>query len=738
MKTKSKVRKILGVLAIGALLAMIFSCVWISMAKASTIYVPDDYSMIQEAVDNANDGDTIIVRKGTTYHENVIVDKSITLRGIDYPIVEAGGERYAIKVTADGCVIDGFYVTGATEEVHTDNGIPTADETRHRRIAATGGGIIVYQCENNVIKNNIASNNGIGIDLHYSSNNVITDNDCNSNSWHGINLGYLSNNVIKNNDCSNNGGGGIDLFGSSDDNRIIENTILGNSRGIGLWPAWPHGEGIGSWESPCHNTIANNIISSDKHGSGITLSRSSNHNTIANNIIDIKGHYSGIRLNASSYNTITNNTISNSGWNGIRLNTSSNNVIYLNNLFDNYHNVYSRDSANAWKSPEKITYTYNDNTYTNYLGNYYDDYTGIDADGDGIGDTPYNIDGDEDDYPLMKPFGSQVTSTPTPTILPYPTNGPLEVNFVKKSSWWEFWNWWKPKTLEVHIENADSHYVYIPYKEAGDIKINGVAYAEYKEIKTYYKDYDRDNIITAETIYKGVKPVGTVISLIIFPPQSIEELTVSVFAPVIVESAIDIDPFEAFIDAIHFMVSCDNDKGAAAMIFKNALLFNEGSYSFTSEEISSCIYPPGVRFDYSEPHLPMPISHYKWNEKEMYRDLKSAGLHIESHYSENYADYKKNYGLQDITESTSYFMLLPRTSLVFEIPYENLDENELSLEIKDYQALEPLPKEKFYPVDEFNKESWRVGGTIAYIKCEHTLDEHEKIQPFPHYSLVGK
>jgi hypothetical protein len=56
--------------------------------------------------------------------------------------------------------------------------------------------------------------------------------------------------------------------------------------------------------------------------------------------------------------------------------------------------------GNFWNSPSKTTYTYKGNTYTNYLGNYWDDYRDTDANGDGIWDTPYSIDGDKDNYPL--------------------------------------------------------------------------------------------------------------------------------------------------------------------------------------------------------------------------------------------------------------------------------------------------------------------------------------------------
>jgi nitrous oxidase accessory protein NosD len=66
-----------------------------------------DFTRIQDAINNASDGDAILVHSGV-YYENVVVDKSVTLKGNDQPVVDACGEGDAIRLNADGITLVGF------------------------------------------------------------------------------------------------------------------------------------------------------------------------------------------------------------------------------------------------------------------------------------------------------------------------------------------------------------------------------------------------------------------------------------------------------------------------------------------------------------------------------------------------------------------------------------------------------------------------------------------------------
>jgi len=63
MKKESERRKIGMVLAFAVLFATLIF-VSVGIASTTTIYVPDDYTKIQLAIDNAKAGDIIVVRDG--------------------------------------------------------------------------------------------------------------------------------------------------------------------------------------------------------------------------------------------------------------------------------------------------------------------------------------------------------------------------------------------------------------------------------------------------------------------------------------------------------------------------------------------------------------------------------------------------------------------------------------------------------------------------------------------------
>jgi parallel beta-helix repeat protein len=126
---------------------------------------------------------------------------------------------------------------------------------------------------------------------------------------------------------------------------------------------------------------------------------------------------SGIEI-YSDYNIVKENDIKSNNY-GLRIRGSSdNNLIYHNNFINNNYNAYDSGYLNKW-----------DNNYPSG-GNYWDDYSGTDSNGDGIGDTAYDIPGgsSKDRYPFIKPIG-WVNSPPNIPMISGPPSGTVGVEY---------------------------------------------------------------------------------------------------------------------------------------------------------------------------------------------------------------------------------------------------------------------------------------------------------------------
>ncbi|MEE9223329.1 MAG: NosD domain-containing protein [Thermoplasmata archaeon] len=403
-------------------------------------------------------------------HWNAIINNTASPRNTHGISLRYSGNNTIINNVASSNLGNGIFLYYATHNTVANNTVSkngagvvlfysVNNTVANNTASKNGNGISLRYSTNNIITDNSASwSGGAGIRLTDSSSNIITNNNASWSGDDGIEVSSSGSNIIVNNTASWNRNHGIYLANSVN-NTIASNVMLdvGIVLGGSLLEYWNshtidpsntvNGKPVYYWKNAIGGTIpsgagqvilanSTNVVVENQNMSkgsmGIELGFSSN-NLIVNNTVSQNKRYGiligysnnntfenntasnnrrGIQISVSNSNILINNTVLSNDVHGIRLYSSDNNIVYHNNFVDNQVQA-TDDGINSW-----------DNGYPSG-GNYWSNYSGIDnrsgpnqdlPGSDGIGDTPYLIDGDSKDrYPLISALG--IVHPRPPTVL---------------------------------------------------------------------------------------------------------------------------------------------------------------------------------------------------------------------------------------------------------------------------------------------------------------------------------
>ncbi len=351
----------------------------VSAAAHLVVSPQGPYRTIEEALRVAQDGDFIEVYGGT-YHGNLVIDKAVTLAAAqttegERPVLDAGGVGTVVKVNAPHVTVRGFEIRNSGSEPDQDHAGITVNApfavVEQNRLDEVLFGIFVAQAADSVVRDNEITSQarfetgrkGDAIRLWYSPRVLVENNHVYQARdlvlWYSEGV-HLVNNLIE------DGRYGVHLMYC--DNSLIENNRLLNNS-VGIYAMYSR-----------QVELRNNDLRGQRGPSGYALGFKDTDAVLAqaNLLIDNRGgiFLDGTPFTPNSFARFENNIIA---FNDIAVTIMpavkgvefSNNVFWENVEQMAVHGGGGKPTANMWQ------------------GNYWSDYDGFDADGDGVGDTPY-------------------------------------------------------------------------------------------------------------------------------------------------------------------------------------------------------------------------------------------------------------------------------------------------------------------------------------------------------------
>ncbi|KRG30560.1 nitrous oxidase accessory protein [Salegentibacter mishustinae] len=342
----------------------------VSQAQEIEVCKSCEVKTIQAAVDMAEDGDILRIKSGTyKEHDISIIDKSLTIIGEGFPVIDAEMEGTAVSVRAENFSIEGLKIINVGRS-HTNDfaGILVSNaknfEIKNNRLDQVFFGILLERSSEGTVSGNIITSNaesqstsGNGVHIWKSEEITVKNNEV-IGLRDGIYLEFVNNSEIINNLCKDNLRYGLHFMFSDHD--LYKGNIFENN-----------GAGVAVMYSKFIDMQDNQFRKNWGSASYGLLLKEINDSELKNNIFEDNT----IAISADNTNRIDyiENDFRNNGY-AIRIRGA----VYDNNFKRNNFLYNSFDVA--------YTGRLNNNKFTN---NYWSGYSGYDLNRDGIGDVPF-------------------------------------------------------------------------------------------------------------------------------------------------------------------------------------------------------------------------------------------------------------------------------------------------------------------------------------------------------------
>lgn len=329
----------------------------------------EKYSSIKAAINSATAGDTLLIQSGMYKEGNIVIDKAITVIGLNQPIIDGEDKYENITITSNNVTISGLRLINSGVSFIDDNAAIKLNEVKNCTIENNEfdqNFFAIYLAKSsdcNISKNIIRatkkteSSSGNGIHLWYCKNITIEENNINGHR-DGIYLEFVRSCQISKNLSENNLRYGLH-FMFSDSCYYNFNTFKHNGAGVAVmytkYVEMTNNRFEHNWGGASYGVLLKDITDSK----------------IENNYF--YKNSSGIYIEGSNRIDVYKNEFIENGW-AIRLMANSmDNTFTKNNFIGNSFDIATNSTKN----------------YNKFDNNFWSDYKGYDIDKDGIGDIPY-------------------------------------------------------------------------------------------------------------------------------------------------------------------------------------------------------------------------------------------------------------------------------------------------------------------------------------------------------------